>query len=75
MLDPDEVLEAAIQSQKMGAFDFCIVIAVKGPSKNQFEKVLESIKLVKEKTNLEIGCSLGSLTRDQAFALGKAGVF
>ena len=29
LLDPDEVLQAAIQSQKMGAFDFCIVIAVK----------------------------------------------
>jgi|TARA_B100000131_G_scaffold246325_1_gene239252 biotin synthase len=75
LLDPDEVLQAAIQSQKMGAFDFCIVIAVKGPSKKQFEKVLESIDLVKKNTNLEIGCSLGSLTKDQAFALGKAGVW
>ena len=35
LLDPNEVLQAALQSEKMGAFDFCIVIAVKGPNKKQ----------------------------------------
>tara|TARA_B100000900_G_scaffold220018_1_gene186527 strand:+ start:114 stop:1097 length:984 start_codon:yes stop_codon:yes gene_type:complete len=75
LLDPEEVLQAAIQSEKLGAFDFCIVIAVKGPNKRQFKKVIESIDLIKENTKLEIGCSLGSLTRDQAFALAEAGVW
>ena len=74
-LDPDEVLQAALQSEKMGAFDFCIVIAVKGPNKRQFQKVLESIELIKKHTKLEIGCSLGSLTKEQADALGEAGVW
>jgi len=74
-LDPDEVLQAAIQSEKIGAFDFCIVIAVKGPNKQQFKKVLESIELIKKNTKLEIGCSLGSLTEEQAFELAEAGVW
>ncbi|HIC77141.1 MAG TPA: biotin synthase BioB [Candidatus Dadabacteria bacterium] len=74
-LDPDEVLQAAIQSEKIGAFDFCIVIAVKGPNKQQFKKVLESIELIKKNTKLEIGCSLGSLTEEQAFGLAEAGVW
>ena len=75
LLDPNEVLQAALQSEKMGAFDFCIVIAVKGPNKKQFEKVIESIEIVKKNTKLEVGCSLGSLTEEQAFALAKAGVW
>ena len=74
-LDPDEVLQAALESEKMGAFDFCIVIAVKGPNKQQFEKILESIDLIKKNTKLEIGCSLGSLTQDQARGLADAGVW
>ena len=74
-LDPDEVLQAALESEKMGAFDFCIVIAVKGPNKQQFKKVLESIDLIKKNTKLEIGCSLGSLTQDQAQGLADAGVW
>ena len=74
-LDPEEVLQAALQSEKMGAFDFCIVIAVKGPNKRQFKKVLESIELVKKHTKLEIGCSLGSLTKEQAQGLAQAGVW
>ncbi|MBT89773.1 MAG: biotin synthase BioB [Spirochaetales bacterium] len=74
-LDPDEVLQAALESEKMGAFDFCIVIAVKGPNKQQFEKILESIDLIKKNTKLEIGCSLGSLTQDQARGLANAGVW
>ncbi len=75
MLDVDKVLEVALESEKMGAFDLCLVMAVRSPNKRQFERILEYIKLIKRKTTLLIGCSLGMLEEGQAKKLNDAGVW
>ncbi len=74
MLDAETILEAARDSERLGASHFCIVVAVRGPDKRLFEKVLESVEKIRRETSIEVACSLGILTREQAFALAEAGV-
>jgi biotin synthase len=73
-LDVDEVLEAARATRAAGATQFCIVVAVRGPSERLLDKVIEAVDAVHEQTGLEVACSLGLLTDAQAARLAAAGV-
>jgi biotin synthase len=73
-LDLDEVLEAARATSDAGATQFCIVVAVRGPSERLLGKVLDAVTAVHEETGLEVACSLGLLDDDQARRLARAGV-
>ncbi len=75
LMDPEKILLAAKQAEKMGAMDFCIVISAKRPSPRVFKRVLETVDLLRRETNLKIGCSLGDLTEEQAYALKEHGVW
>lgn len=74
VIEPREILESAKRAEAGGASEFCIVISGRGPNKHVFERVLESIRLIREYTDMSIGCSLGILTREQAKRLSAAGV-
>jgi len=74
MLAPETILEAAKESEKNGAADFCIVTSGRGPDSYTLRKVLEAVDLILRYTTLKVGCSLGSLTEKQAWALKEAGV-
>jgi biotin synthase len=73
-LDLDEVLGAARATRDAGATQFCIVVAVRGPEERLLRKVLEAVDAVHEETGLEVACSLGLLTKEQAERLATAGV-
>jgi len=73
-LDLDEVLGAARATRVAGATQFCIVVAVRGPEERLLRKVLNAVDAVHEETGLEVACSLGLLTREQAERLADAGV-
>jgi biotin synthase len=73
-LDLDEVVEAARATRAAGATQFCIVVAVRGPEERLLAKVLDAVDAVREETGLEVACSLGLLTDEQAARLGAAGV-
>ena len=73
-LDLDEVLEAARATKAAGATQFCIVVAVRGPQERLLTKVIEAVNLVHAETGLEVACSLGLLTQEQAERLAAAGV-
>ncbi len=73
-LDLDEVLGAARATRAAGATQFCIVVAVRGPEERLLRKVLNAVDAVHEETGLEVACSLGLLTREQAERLADAGV-
>ncbi|MGE5444469.1 MAG: biotin synthase BioB [Ignavibacteriales bacterium] len=75
LMTAEMILKAAKQAERLGAMDFCIVISAKGPTPRIFKKVLEAVDLLREETNLKIGCSLGQLTEEQAFALKEHGVW
>jgi biotin synthase len=73
-LDLDEVLGAARATRDAGATQFCIVVAVRGPEERLLAKVLDAVEAVHAETGLEVACSLGLLTKDQAERLAAAGV-
>ncbi len=74
VLDLDEILSAARETATLGASEFCIVAAVRGPDERLIATVLEATKLVRDETGLNVAASLGILTRAQAQELADGGV-
>ncbi|HEV7918430.1 MAG TPA: biotin synthase BioB [Solirubrobacterales bacterium] len=74
-IPPEQLLAAAHATAETGATEFCIVYAVRGPDRRLMDHVLECTKMVYDNVpGLEVACSLGILTRDQALELAAAGV-
>lgn len=69
-----ELVEAAKQSEKMGASEFCIVAAVKGPTPQLLDQVREAIAAINAEVDISISASLGILTPEQAKQLAAMGV-
>ena len=74
LLDRYEVLAAARETARVGASEFCIVLAVRGPDERILAQVLELVTLVREDTGLAVAASLGILTAEQARRLAGGGV-
>ncbi|HML94655.1 MAG TPA: biotin synthase BioB [Thermodesulfobacteriota bacterium] len=74
VIAPREILESAKRAEAGGASEFCIVISGRGPNEHVFDRVLESVRLIRTHTDMSIGCSLGILTEEQAGRLSAAGV-
>jgi len=73
-LDPDEIVAAAEETAALGASEFCIVLAVRGPDERIMQQVLDVVPLVRQRTGLNVACSLGILTDEQAERLAAGGV-
>ena len=73
-LDPSQVLAAAEETARVGASEFCIVLAVRGPDERTLRRVLELVPMVRSRTGLNVAASLGILTADQARRLAEGGV-
>lgn len=74
LMRPDEAVEAALRAWKSGASEFCLVIAVRGPTASVLERVIACVAAVREATPLKVAVSLGIMTRDQVRLLKNAGV-
>jgi biotin synthase len=73
-IDIPTLVEAARQTAATGATEFCIVAAVRGPDERLMVKVREAIEAVRETVDINIACSLGILTPEQADELEAMGV-
>jgi biotin synthase len=73
-LDFDEILAAAEETAALGASEFCIVLAVRGPNPIVMDQLVLIAPLVRERTGLNVAVSAGILTRKQAERLAAAGV-
>jgi biotin synthase len=73
-LDTEEVLAAAAETAALGASEFCIVLAVRGPDERTMRRLIELTPLVTERTGLNVAVSAGILTDEQAGRLAAAGV-
>jgi biotin synthase len=65
---------AARDAFQRGAGEFCIVVAVRGPSERLLERVCESVRAIKAELPLKVAVSLGILREDQVAQLVAAGV-
>ena len=72
-LDVPSLVEAARQTARTGATEFCIVAAVRGPDRRLMSQVAEGVKAIRAEVDIQIACSLGMLDQaqvDQLVALG-----
>jgi biotin synthase len=74
LLDHDEVLAAAAETAALGASEFCLVLAIRGPDERTMTQLLELTALVRDKTELNVAISAGILTDEQARRFADAGV-
>jgi biotin synthase len=74
ILEPEEILAAARDTAALGAAEFCIVAAVRGPTNELIDRTLEATELIQRETGLNVAASLGILTREQAERLADGGV-
>ncbi len=61
-LDIPSLVEAAKQTAKSGATEFCIVAAVRGPDERLLAQVAAGIEAIRDEVDIQIACSLGMLT-------------
>ncbi|TQM44665.1 biotin synthase [Pseudonocardia cypriaca] len=73
-LDIPSLVEAAKQTAKTGATEFCIVAAVRGPNERLMTQVAAGIAAIKDEVDINIACSLGMLTPEQVDQLAAMGV-
>jgi biotin synthase len=73
-LDTDQVLAAARETAALGATEFCIVLAVRGPDERTLRRLLELVPQVRDQTGLNVAISAGILDRAQARRLAAGGV-
>ena len=73
-LDIPALVEAAKQTAKTGATEFCIVAAVRGPDARLMAQVAAGIAAIRDELDINIACSLGMLTPEQVDQLVALGV-
>ncbi len=70
-----EFLTAAREAQARGAGEFCIVVAVRGPSNALLERVCEATRAIRaDMPEMHVAVSLGILTDAHCAQLAEAGV-
>jgi biotin synthase len=73
-LDTGEVLGAARETAALGASEFCIVLAVRGPDERTMGRILDLVPRVAAETGLNVAVSAGILEPGQAARLAAGGV-
>jgi biotin synthase len=73
-LDIPSMVEAAKQTAKTGATEFCIVAAVRGPDERLLAQVAAGVEAIRNEVDIQIACSLGMLTAEQVERLSAMGV-
>ncbi len=67
-------VEAARDARLRGASEFCIVVAVRGPSMKLIDRVCEAVRIIKAELPLTVAVSLGILREEHLAKLVEAGV-
>ena len=73
-LDTAEVIAAAKETAALGATEFCIVLAIRGPDERTMNRILELVPIVHEEAGINVAVSAGIITDDQARRLAEGGV-
>lgn len=75
MLDSDVILSAAQKAKDAGSTRFCMGAAWRNARKNKdFDRVIEMVREITD-MDMEVCCTLGMLTDDQAAKLKEAGLY
>jgi biotin synthase-like enzyme len=64
-LDTADVLAAARETAALGATEFCIVLAIRGPDERTMDRICELVPLVQDEVGLNVAVSAGIVTEAQ----------
>jgi biotin synthase len=73
-LDIPALVQAAKETAAVGASEFCIVAAVRGPDERLMAQIRDGVKAILDEVQINVACSLGILTQEQVDDLVELGV-
>lgn len=73
-LETGELMRAARETVEIGATEFCIVLAIRGPDERTLKRLEEIVPLIHNETGLNVAVSAGILDDDGARRLAAVGV-
>lgn len=74
LLPAEEIVRMAKKARDEGAGSYCLVAAWRQPSPADFEEVCRTISMINDQVGINLECSLGFLTDEQARRLKELGV-
>jgi biotin synthase len=74
LLPAEEIVRMAKKARDEGAESYCLVAAWRQPSPADFEEVCRTISMINDQVGINLECSLGFLTDEQARRLKELGV-
>lgn len=74
LLNYDEILKRALELEEKGVHRFSLVTSGRGIEGEEFEKILDIYKKLRNDTNLKLCASLGIITYEQSIKLKESGV-
>lgn len=74
LLPQEQMLEGARRAAAAKAQRYCIVISGRGPLDREIAEISDAVRAIKRESPIQVCCSLGLLTEDQARRLKAAGV-
>jgi biotin synthase len=73
-LDIPSLVQAAVETARTGASEFCIVAAVRGPDARLMAQLREGVAAIRAAVDINVAASLGMLTQQQVDELVEMGV-
>jgi biotin synthase len=73
-LDTADVLAAARETAALGATEFCIVLAIRGPDERTMDRICELVPLVQDEVGINVAVSAGIVNEAQAKRFAEVGV-
>lgn len=74
LLPADQMVAAAKKAEAAGTHNFCIVCSGDAPRPEELDRIAEAVRRIVAETSLQVTCSLGALTAEQAAMLKAAGM-
>lgn len=75
LLPEEEIMAAARKAKAAGAIRFSLVTSGRNQDNpNEFEEIIHVVKRIRKELGIEVCCSLGLITREQAIRLRQAGI-
>lgn len=75
LLPEEQIIEAAKKAKAAGAVRFSIVTSGRNQDNpNEFEEIIAIVKRIRREVGIEVCCSLGLISSEQALRLKEAGI-
>ena len=74
LVSPNDMVDGARRAANAKAQRFCIVISGRSPLDREIQQISTAVKQIKQEMPIQVCCSLGLLSQDQAVQLKSAGV-